>query len=53
MNGTRMFGGILVCVAAVLISALTIHVKGSDGAVRISKADWKMWQNLITGDTLR
>ncbi len=30
-----------------------IHIKGADGVIKISRANWNIWQNLITGDTLR
>lgn len=30
-----------------------IHIKGSDGVVKISRVNWNIWQNLVTGDTLK
>lgn len=30
-----------------------IHIKQADGIVRISRANWNIWQNLVTGDTLK
>ena len=30
-----------------------IHIKGSDGVVKVTRANWNIWQNLVTGDTLK